>query len=103
MVNVFIVHKLVMKQRNKTVPTHAAFMRHLHADLLNQTKEDFTAGDDLEHLVTEPLPQLAHTLENTDEMNGAKRRQWLCKYVLRMQVLVFVATRLASTVRHAHA
>ncbi|KAE8903139.1 hypothetical protein PF003_g12669 [Phytophthora fragariae] len=79
MVNAFIVHKLAMKKRNKPVPTHAAFMRRLHADLLSQTKGDFSGGDDLEALVTEPLPHLAHTLEKTEEMNGAKRRQWLCK------------------------
>ncbi|ETM97777.1 hypothetical protein PPTG_20052 [Phytophthora nicotianae INRA-310] len=79
MVNAFIVHKLVMKQRNKPVSTHAAFMRRFHADLRSQTKEDFTDGDDLEDLVAEPLPQLAHTLEKTEETNGVKRRQWLCK------------------------
>ncbi|KAE9035790.1 hypothetical protein PR002_g7382 [Phytophthora rubi] len=30
-------------------------------------------------LVAEPLPRVLHALEKTDEMNGAKRRQWLCK------------------------
>lgn len=79
MVNAFIVHKLAMKQRNKPVPTQAVFMRRLHVDLLNQTSEDFIAGDDMADLVTEPLPPLAHTIEKTEEMNGAKRRQWLCK------------------------
>ncbi|POM71759.1 Hypothetical protein PHPALM_11628 [Phytophthora palmivora] len=91
MVNAFIVHKIAMKQRNKTVPTHAVFLRQLHADLLRQTKEDFAGGDDLEDLVTEPLPQHKHTLEKTTEMNGFKRRQWLCK-------LVFVASRQATSV-----
>ncbi|KAE9244008.1 hypothetical protein PF002_g7987 [Phytophthora fragariae] len=30
-------------------------------------------------LVAEPLPRQEHTLEKTEEMNGTKRRQWLCK------------------------
>ncbi|KAG4227701.1 hypothetical protein PC116_g23922 [Phytophthora cactorum] len=30
-------------------------------------------------LVTEPLPQTEHTIEKTEEMNGVKRCQWLCK------------------------
>ncbi|KAJ8554797.1 hypothetical protein ON010_g9687 [Phytophthora cinnamomi] len=38
------------------VPTHAASMRRLHVDLLNQGSDDFVAGDDLADLVTEPLP-----------------------------------------------
>ncbi|GMG16321.1 unnamed protein product [Phytophthora fragariaefolia] len=79
MVNAFIIHKIAMRRRGKPVPTHAAFMRQLHTDLLNQTSEDFSAGDDLEDLVTEPLPRHPHTLEKTEELNGAKRRQWLCK------------------------
>ncbi|POM80748.1 Hypothetical protein PHPALM_1374, partial [Phytophthora palmivora] len=79
MVNAFIVHKIAMARAGKSVPTHAAFMRRLHMDLLNQTSEDFVGGDDMEGLVTEPLPRAAHMLEKTDEMNGAKRRQWLCK------------------------
>ncbi|OWZ02138.1 LOW QUALITY PROTEIN: hypothetical protein PHMEG_00026348 [Phytophthora megakarya] len=78
-VNAFILHKIAMKTRKKKVPTHAAFLRRLHADLLGQTREDFKRGDDLEDLVTKPLPQHKHTLEQTDEMNGSKRRQWLCK------------------------
>ncbi|ETM46475.1 hypothetical protein L914_08636 [Phytophthora nicotianae] len=88
MVNAFIVHKLVMKQRNKPVSTHAAFMRRFHADLLSQTKEGFTAGDDLEDLVTEPLPQLAHTLEKTEERTGRSGGSGSVKFVRRMQVLV---------------
>lgn len=79
MVNAFIVHKIAMRSRGKPVPTHAAFMRRLHTDLLNQASEDFAAGDDLADLVTEPLPCQPHTLEKTEEMNGVKRRQWLCK------------------------
>jgi len=79
MVNAFIVHKIAMQRRGKPVPTHAAFMRRLHIDLLNQTNEDFVGGDDLGDLVTEPLPRLPHILEKTVEMNGNKRRQWLCK------------------------
>ncbi|KAE9032666.1 hypothetical protein PR001_g10510 [Phytophthora rubi] len=79
MVNAFIVHKIALKRRNKPVPTHAAFMRSLHTELLNQTSEDFAAGDDMADLVTEPLPRHPHILEKTEEMNGAKRRQWLCK------------------------
>ncbi|RLN96058.1 hypothetical protein BBJ28_00025032 [Nothophytophthora sp. Chile5] len=42
-------------------------------------RPDFNAGDDIADLVTEPLPRQEHTLEKTKEMNGAKRRQWLCK------------------------
>lgn len=79
LVNAFIVHKIVMQRRGKPVPTHAAFMRRLHIDLLNPTNEDFVGGDDLENLVTEPLPRLPHILEKTVEMNGNKRGQWLCK------------------------
>ncbi|KAE9317371.1 hypothetical protein PR003_g18488 [Phytophthora rubi] len=79
MVNAFIIHKMAMRRRGKPVPTHAAFMRRLHTGLLNQTSEDFSAGDDLEDLVTEPLPRQPHTLEKTEELNGTKRRQWLCK------------------------
>lgn len=77
--NAFIIHKIALKRLDKPVPTHAAFMRRLHTDLLNQASEDFAAGDNMEDLVTEPLPRLSHMLEKTTEMNGAKRRQWLCK------------------------
>ena len=70
MVNAFVVHPIAMQRRDKPVPTHAAFMRRLHIDLLNQTNEDFVSGDDLEDLVTEPLPLLPHILEKTAEMNG---------------------------------
>ncbi|POM79933.1 Hypothetical protein PHPALM_2291 [Phytophthora palmivora] len=79
MVNAFIVHKIAMRARGRTVPTHAVFMRRLHIALLGQTPEDFDADDDLGNLVTEPLPSIAHMLELTDERNGMKRRQWLCK------------------------
>ncbi|KAE9312679.1 hypothetical protein PF001_g9109 [Phytophthora fragariae] len=79
MVNAFIVHKIAMQKKNQPVPTHAAFLRRLHVDLLNQTSEDFNASDDMAELVAEPLPRQEHTLEKTEEMNGTKRRQWLCK------------------------
>ncbi|KAE9268194.1 hypothetical protein PR003_g31528, partial [Phytophthora rubi] len=79
MVNAFIVHKIAMQKKNQPVPTHAAFLRRLHVDLLNQTSEYFNASDDMAELVAEPLPRQEHTLEKTEEMNGTKRRQWLCK------------------------
>ncbi|KAE8986109.1 hypothetical protein PR002_g22451 [Phytophthora rubi] len=79
MVNAFIVHKIAMRRRGKPVPTHAAFLRALHTDLINQTSEDFAGRDDMADLVAEPLPRVPRALEKTDEMNGAKRRQWLCK------------------------
>ncbi|ETP25834.1 hypothetical protein F441_01328 [Phytophthora nicotianae CJ01A1] len=79
MVNAFIIHKLAMRSRGRTVPTHAVFMRRLHIALLGQTNEDFDGDDDLADLVTEPLPRTAHALELTNERNGGKRRQWLCK------------------------
>ncbi|KAE9260116.1 hypothetical protein PR003_g34505 [Phytophthora rubi] len=79
MVNAFIVHKIAMRRRGKPVPTHAAFLRALHTDLINQTSEDYAGRDDMADLVAEPLPRVLHALEKTDEMNGAKRRQWLCK------------------------
>ncbi|POM79255.1 LOW QUALITY PROTEIN: Hypothetical protein PHPALM_3124 [Phytophthora palmivora] len=44
MVNAFVVHKIAMAPAGKSVPTHAAFMRHLHMDLLKQTSEDFVGG-----------------------------------------------------------
>ncbi|KUF86549.1 hypothetical protein AM587_10001318 [Phytophthora nicotianae] len=68
-----------MTKKNQAMPTHAAFLRRLHVDLLNQTSEDFNASDDMAGLVTEPLPRLDHTLERIEELNRAKRRQWLCK------------------------
>ncbi|ETN21965.1 hypothetical protein PPTG_21173 [Phytophthora nicotianae INRA-310] len=77
LVNAFIVHKLAMKKKRLPVPTHAAFM--LHVDLLNQTSVDLMGGDELAALLAEPLPARAHTLEHTGELNGSKRRQWLCK------------------------
>ncbi|POM65476.1 Hypothetical protein PHPALM_18797 [Phytophthora palmivora] len=80
LVNAFIVHKLALKRVNKPVPTHTAFMRLLQTtELLSQTSEDFVAGDDLADRVIEPLPRHPHMLEKTEEMNGIKRRQWLCK------------------------
>lgn len=79
MANAFIIHKIALRRLNKPVPTHAVFMRRLHIALLSQTSEDFAGDDDLADLVTEPLPRSAHTLEKTEEKNGNKRRQWLCK------------------------
>ncbi|KAE8995631.1 hypothetical protein PR003_g20242 [Phytophthora rubi] len=79
MVNTFIVHKIALERRNKPAPTHAALMRRLHTGLLNKTSEAFATEDDMAGLVTEPLPRHPHILEKTEEMNGAKCRQWLCK------------------------
>ncbi|KAE9031774.1 hypothetical protein PR001_g10911 [Phytophthora rubi] len=79
LVNAFIVHQIAMQKKYQPVPTHASFLRCLQVDLLNQTSEDFNAGDDMVELVAEPLPRQEHTLEKTEEMNGTKRRQWLCK------------------------
>eukprot|EP00644_Phytophthora_capsici_P003366 jgi/Phyca11/130880/e_gw1.99.87.1 len=81
MVNAFITHKLAMKKLQKAVPTHAVFMRRLHTDLLGQTSEDFTGGNDMEELITQPLPRQPHTLQKCEEKNKAKTkyRQWLCK------------------------
>eukprot|EP00644_Phytophthora_capsici_P019210 jgi/Phyca11/132339/e_gw1.153.14.1 len=81
MVNAFIVHKLTLRKLQKPVPTHAVFMRRLHAALLGQTSEDFSGNNDLEELVTQPLPRAPHTLQKLEEKNKAKtkNRQWLCK------------------------
>ncbi|ETL30462.1 hypothetical protein L916_16569 [Phytophthora nicotianae] len=80
MVNAFIVHKLALRKLQKPVPTHAVFMRRLHADLLGQTGDDFSGRNDLEELVTQPLPRARHTLQKLEEKNKAKtkNRQWLC-------------------------
>ncbi|ETP46936.1 hypothetical protein F442_06903 [Phytophthora nicotianae P10297] len=81
MINVFIVHKLALRKLQKPVPTHAVFMRRLHADPLVQTSENFAGNNDLEELVTQPLPRAPHTLQKLEEKNKAKakNRQWLCK------------------------
>ncbi|ETN23345.1 hypothetical protein PPTG_02936 [Phytophthora nicotianae INRA-310] len=81
MVNAFIVHKLALRKLQKPVPTHAVFMRRLHADPLVQTSENFAGNNDLEELVTQPLPRAPHTLQKLEEKNKAKakNRQWLCK------------------------
>ncbi|ETI40383.1 hypothetical protein F442_14030 [Phytophthora nicotianae P10297] len=68
-----------MKKKWLSVPTHAAFMRRLYVNLLNETSVDLMGGDELAALLAEPLPARAHTLEHTGELNGSKRRQWLCK------------------------
>ncbi|GMF51073.1 unnamed protein product [Phytophthora fragariaefolia] len=78
MVNAFIIHKIAIRRRGKPVPAHAAFLRALHTDLINQTSEDFAGRDDMADVVAEPFPHVAHALEKTDQVNGAKRRQWLC-------------------------
>ncbi|ETO99906.1 hypothetical protein F441_22670 [Phytophthora nicotianae CJ01A1] len=54
-------------------------MRRLYVNLLNETSVDLMGGDELAALLAEPLPARAHTLEHTGELNGSKRRQWLCK------------------------
>ncbi|ETN20357.1 hypothetical protein PPTG_21279 [Phytophthora nicotianae INRA-310] len=63
MINAFIVHKIAMKKKNQAMPTHAAFLRRLHVDMLNQTSEDFNASDDMARLVTETLPSITRWSE----------------------------------------
>ncbi|ETL83694.1 hypothetical protein L917_16394 [Phytophthora nicotianae] len=74
MVNAFIVHKLAMRKLQKPVSTHAVFMRRLHADLLGQTGDDFSGRNDLEELVTQPLPRARHTFRSSKRRTRQRQR-----------------------------
>ncbi|POM74166.1 Hypothetical protein PHPALM_8908 [Phytophthora palmivora] len=66
--------------RSKTPQQTGSDSRRIYETPINGTTEPNERRlHDLVGLVTEQQPRHPHMLEKTEEMNGAKRRQWLCK------------------------
>lgn len=79
LVNGFIIHKLVMKEQGKPVPTHADYLARLHVELLAQQKVDFQGNMHAQNLLSTPLAGQPHVLTKTAETYKNKVRQYLCK------------------------
>ncbi|ETO99968.1 hypothetical protein F441_22605 [Phytophthora nicotianae CJ01A1] len=87
-INGFILHRIVMKQKGERVPSHAEYMRRLQVKLLAVTSVSFRTNRYCEDLVNTPLQSQEHVLRSTKELYEAKsgrrkgdkkRRQFLCK------------------------
>ncbi|ETN14351.1 hypothetical protein PPTG_22233 [Phytophthora nicotianae INRA-310] len=59
-VNGFILHKLILKEKGERVPTHAEYMRRLHTELLTTTETTLRANTNAEDLITEPIRTQPH-------------------------------------------
>ncbi|ETI42046.1 hypothetical protein F443_12767 [Phytophthora nicotianae P1569] len=79
LVNGFIIHKLVMKEQGKPVPTHADYLARLHMELLAQKNVDFQGNMHAQNLLSTPLAGQPHVLTKTAETYKNKVRQYLCK------------------------
>eukprot|EP00644_Phytophthora_capsici_P014615 jgi/Phyca11/124703/e_gw1.54.135.1 len=76
----YIVHKIVIKEQNKKVPTHAEYMERLHRELLGQQKKDFEVDLQGQNLLTRPVPNVPHALtEEQAKYDDSKTREYLCK------------------------
>ncbi|KAG3083735.1 hypothetical protein PI124_g16574 [Phytophthora idaei] len=72
LINGFIVHRLVMKEK---VPTHAEYMTRLHARLLEQQKVGFEGNMQAQNLLSTPATELSHVLSiTTDTYHENKAR-----------------------------
>jgi hypothetical protein len=71
------------KQNGEKPPTHAAYLRRLHVQLLALRTINFETHLNAEDLVSVPLPRQEHALVNTESFYSTskqhKRRQYLCK------------------------
>ncbi|GMG15842.1 unnamed protein product [Phytophthora fragariaefolia] len=82
-VNGYIIHCITFKKKGEKPPTHAAYLRHLHTQLLALRTINFETHLNADDLVLVPTPRQQHTLVNTAEFYSSakqrKRRQYLCK------------------------
>jgi hypothetical protein len=82
-VNGYIVHCWKQKQNGEKPPTHAAYLRRLHVQLLALRTINFETQFNAEDLVSFPLPRQEYALVNTESFYSTskqhKRRQYLCK------------------------
>jgi hypothetical protein len=82
-VNGYIVHCITHKKRGEKPPTHAAYLRRLHVQLLALRTINFETHPNAKDLVSVPISRQQHTLVNTAEFYSSskqhKRRQYLCK------------------------
>lgn len=82
-VNGYIVHCITLKKKGEKPPTHAAYLRRLHIQLLALRTINFETHLNAEDLISVPIPRQQHTLVNTAEFYSSskqhKRRQYLCK------------------------
>ncbi|DAZ96810.1 TPA: hypothetical protein N0F65_007071 [Lagenidium giganteum] len=102
LVNGYIVHKLVVQDNGGDPPTHAAYMRSLHADLLGLDANDFTRNLIAEDLGTGPCKRSSHESENTQEMYRNKRHHIDAKCALHSLRRILRHSRPASFAQHVH-
>ncbi|POM74928.1 Hypothetical protein PHPALM_8034 [Phytophthora palmivora] len=84
-VNGYIIHRDTLKKKGEKLPTHAEYLRRLHAQLLALRTINFETYIYMnsEDLVSGPVSRPQHTLVNTTDYYSSssqhKRRQYLCK------------------------